>query len=262
MNNRTINEITLQQLLWPMMRILDEKNIIEGIKSIIDNAKLYICFDKEYLSCTNKLILEKISTVYSETFFYSDNEQSPKLDRLEYWCPDRYYDKEFNIIERIHNKKMIVLELDVNNAFVILGTTIMLANVLQEQDPMQLKSNEKAQVLTTDIIDRHQHYMDFGCQDSNWIHLNVSLNKDNPLRENFYAPLMCICEINSPIQCDNMVATTMIGYDEKKYINFNMKKEELEKVIREHFQKNCETEEQTKKDILNEIQRNLIKNND
>lgn len=82
-----------------------KKNITKGITIKILDEKLYICLDKKYLSDTNQLILIKISKVYSETFFYSNNEENPNNDRLEYWCPDSDYDNITHITERCHNKK-------------------------------------------------------------------------------------------------------------------------------------------------------------
>lgn len=52
-----------------MLHILDEKNITKGTSFVTENNKLYICFDKNCLSETNRTILEKISIVYSNTFF-------------------------------------------------------------------------------------------------------------------------------------------------------------------------------------------------
>lgn len=147
------------KILSPMFQLLDEKNITRGVTIKTEKERLYICFDRNCLSESNQLILEKISYVYSETLFYSDNKQFPNSDRLEYWCPDEDYDKSTNITERCHNKKMIVLELDLNDQFTNLR----------------------------------------------WINLSIFLNKDNPLKENPYAPVMKVCEINSPVSCDNMI---------------------------------------------------------
>lgn len=262
MNNIIIyeNNSDLEKLLSPMEYILDKKNITEGRKNIKEKGKLYICFDKDYLSITNKLIIEKISFIYSEMIFYSDNIESPSMDRLEYWCPDEEYDKKSHKTERIQKKKLFVLELDLTDQFSILGITIMLANCLQEQDPMSLKINENVEVLSSDIITRHQHYIDNGSPDSNWILLMVSLNKDNPLRENFYAPFMSVCEINSPVSCDNIVLTTMVGFNEKKYINFDIERTELEKAIEKFFSEEYSVSEQNS-NIISEIQKKLLKVN-
>lgn len=129
LNNNSNDEI-IHQILSPMLQILDEKNITKGITVLEENKKLYICFDKDCLSNNNQLILEKISYVYSETIFYSDNKQSPNKDRLEYWCPDEYYDESTHITKKCRNKKMFVLELNTNDKYTILGTSIMLANTL------------------------------------------------------------------------------------------------------------------------------------
>lgn len=262
MNNIILyeNNNDLEKLLLPMEYILDKKNITEGRKYIKENGKLYICFDKDYLSSTNKSIIEKISFVYSETIFYSDNADSPNMDRLEYWCPEEEYDIEFHKTERIRSKKLFVLELDLTDQFSILGITIMLANCLQEQDPMSLKINEDVDVLSSDIITRHQHYIDNGSPDSSWIQLMVLLNKDNPLQENFYAPHMGVCEINTPVSCENMISTIMVGFKEKKYITFNIEKTELEKAIEKFFSEEYSVGEQTN-NTIDEIQMKLLKVN-
>lgn len=139
--------------------------------------KNYICLDRNCLSSSNQMILEKISYVYSETLFYSDNHQTPNADRLEYWCLDEDYDKRTHITERCRNKKMFVLELDSNDESTILGTSIMLANVLEEQDPVHLKVNEDLVVFEADVIERQKHYISSGYPDLRWINLIISLNE-------------------------------------------------------------------------------------
>lgn len=231
-----VNDEGIQRMLLPMFQILDEKNIISGITIKKENEKLYICLDRNCLSSSNQMILEKISYVYSETLFYSDNPQTPNADRLEYWCPDEDYDKRTHITERCRNKKMFVLELDSNDEFTILGASIMLANALEEQDSVHLKANEDLVVFEADIIERQKHYISSGYPDLRWINLNISLNEDNPLRENPYAPLMSVCEINNPVSCDNMILATLVGYKEKIYKTFCMEKDELAKAILAYYE--------------------------
>ena len=233
LNNKDIKE--LEQFFSPMMEILNSKNIIDGINIIEENDKVYCCFEKDYLSSINRLLLMKISYIYSETIFYSDNVESPNSDRLEYWCPDDLYDEKYHVTERCKNKKLVVLQLNRNDKFTILGTTIMLANILQEQDPLQLKINQEKEVFTSDEAKRHQHYISMDCPDRQWLCLNVFLNKDNPLNENFYAPLVSCCEINSPVECDNIILSTFVGCNEKKMLCFNMDKEQLQVVIQEYL---------------------------
>lgn len=251
------NDNMLKQILSPMFHLLDEKNIIKGINIIKENGKLYICLDRNCLSEGNQLILEKISYVYSETLFYSDNNQSPNNDRLEYWCPDKDYDKRTNITERCRNKKIFVLELDCSDEFTILGTSIMLANALEEQDPLHLKVNKDLTVFEADIIERQKHYISSGYPDLRWINLNISLNKDNPLRENPYAPFINVCEINSPVSCDNMILAILVGYKEKIYKTFCMDREELEKAIREYFERQNKNVDENKK--INAVHQKLLK---
>ena len=57
------NDNMLKQILSPMMQLLDEKNIIKGINIIKETGKLYICLDRNCLSDSNQLILEKISYI-------------------------------------------------------------------------------------------------------------------------------------------------------------------------------------------------------
>lgn len=251
-------EQEIKRLLFPMQYILDKKNITEGIKHVFEDDKLYICFDKEYLSVTNKIILEKISFIYSETIFYSDNSISPNLDRLEYWCPDDDYDKNYHITERIKNKKMFVLELDLSDQFNIVGITIMLANSLQEQDPTALKIYENANVLSADLIKRHEHYLEAETKDLDWIQLTVSLNKDNPLSENWYAPFIGVCEINTTVSCDNMLLAMMVGNREKRCVDFNLERENLEQVIKEFLEVKHEFSDQSNNLVVEEIQKRLV----
>ena len=251
------NDNMLKKILSPMFQLLDEKNIIEGITIREENKKLYICLDRNCLSDCNQLILEKISHVYSKNLFYSDDNQNPNIDRLEYWCPDIDYDKKTHITERCHNKKTFVLELDYADGFTVLGTSIMLANALVEQDPLRLKVSENMNVFEADIIERQKHYILSGYPDLRWINLNISLNKNNPLRENPYAPFINVCEINSPVSCDNVILATLVGYKEKIYKTFCMDKDELEKAIREYFGRQNNIDEENKK--INAVQQKLLK---
>ena len=133
----------------------------------------------------------------------------------------------------------------------------MLANALEEQDPLHLKVNEDLTVFEADIIERQKHYISSGYPDLRWINLSISLNKDNPLRENPYAPFISVCEINSPISSDNMILTTLVGYKEKIYKKFCMDKEELEKTIREYFERQNKNNDENKK--INAVHQKLLK---
>jgi len=240
------------------MDILNQKNIIQGITIVTDENKLYIGIDRNCLSASNLTILEKISTIYCETLFYTDNKQKPNLDRLEYWCPDDDYAKETNIAERCSNKETIVLELDLNDEFTILGTSIMFANVLQEQDPMSLKINDGEEVVPVDLIKRHEHYIVSNYPDLNWFNLTVDLNMDNPLYENPWANKLGIWEINNPSSCDNMLLSILVGYNEKKYLTFSMKKEELAKVIEQYFCKQIEPDEPIDNNVLAGFSKSIL----
>lgn len=252
------NKENLDKLLAPMFQIMNEKNIIYGVRVLCENSKLYICFDKVGLSEFNKDILEKISVIYSETIFYSDNSISPNSDRLENWCPDENYDREFHKTERIRKKKMFVLELDLSDTHIILGTTIMLANVMQEQNPMELEINQGLSVIDQDIIEREKHYNAAGCPDKKWINLSVMLNRENPLCSNMYAPQAYSFQINSPVSSDSIILSTLTGYNEKKYYTFCMDKEELDKVIKEFFEKPVNVGDGCKKLTLDDMPKRLL----
>lgn len=249
----------LEKILFPMFQLLDEKNIIEGITVSQEKKKLYICFDRDCLSDTNQLILERISYIYIETIFYSNDKYFPNDDRLEYWCPDTDYDKITHITERCHNKKFIVLELDLTDLFTSLGTTIMLANSLQEQDPMHLAFNEESLVLDSNIIERQKHYISAGYPDLRWINLCVSLNKENLLRDNPYSHSLCVSEINALVSCDDIFLTELVGYDKKTYINFCLDKEELASVINNYFEKQNSYIKEVHNITLDVIQKKLLK---
>lgn len=229
-----------QELLLPMTDILDKKNITTGVFSLEENEKLYLCFDKTCLSDCNRLILENISNIYNLDFFHSNDKESPNSDRLEYWCPDEFYDKEFHVTSKCREKRYVVLELDAKDKFKILGTTIMLADCLFEQDPLALDINKDNLVLTADLVERHDHYIAAERPDLSWIQLNIILNKDNKLRENVYATTMRVCAINSPLICDNVILRTLTGFKEKVYVNFNMDEDVLKEQIRKYFEKKSE----------------------
>lgn len=229
-----------QELLLPMTDILDKKNITTGVFSLEENEKLYLCFDKTCLSDCNRLILENISNIYNTDFFHSDDKESPNSDRLEYWCPDEFFDKEFHVTSKCREKRFVVLELEANDKFKILGTSIMLANCLFEQDPLALDINKDNLVLTADLVERHDHYVAAGSPDLGWIQLNITLNKENKLRDNPYATFMRVCTINSPLICDNVVLETLVGFKEKVYVNFNMDEDVLKEQIRKYFEKKFE----------------------
>lgn len=226
-----------QELLFPMMDILDKKNITTGVFFLEENEKLYLCFDKTCLSDCNRLILENISNIYNLDFFHSDDKKSPNFDRLEYWCPDEFYDEEFHVTSKCREKRFVVLELAAKDKFKILGTSIMLANCLFEQDPLALDIDKDNLVLTADLVERHDHYVAAGSPDLGWIQLNITLDKENKLRDNPYATFMRVCAINSPLICDNVVLETLVGFKEKVYVNFNMDEEVLKEQIRKYFEK-------------------------
>jgi len=220
----------------PMFEILDKKNINKGVGISRNDGKIFVIFSSDYLSEMNRFILYKISSVYSETLFYSDNFENPNLDRLEKWVPDEWYDKEYHVTERCLRKKYIVLELNDEDNLKILGTSIMIANCLQEQDPFELKASDLEILLDKDDLFRHDNYIKDGCPDQAWIHLTIALDKDNPLRENPYANFMLITAINSPIQDAGLLTQTLVGYENKKYVNFCMDDENLLEEIKKYIE--------------------------
>lgn len=135
----------------------------------------------------------------------------------------------------------------------------MLANSLQEQDPMHLKINEDCEILSPEILSRHQHYVDSNCLDEEWINLTVILNKDNPLTQNEFAPLNSQTELNSPVSCENIVDQTMAGLHQKKYVIFSMESEELEKSIKQYYENKFYPDGNVKKEEIQEIQKKLLK---
>ena len=156
---------------------------------------------------------------------------------------------------------MYVLILPLNDLLTILGTTIQLAECLQEQDPLALKVNANLDIYDEDLISRHDHYLKMGSPDLNWLLLKVYLNKDNSLRNNPYANFLSIIDINTPVKADNIIDTALVGYKYKKYLNFDMSKEELEKTIKEYFAKINVNEDNNKEDkiALKRIIKLLIK---
>lgn len=244
-------------LLVPMMHILDSKNITEGIKIVLENDKVYICLEKRWLSEVNKFILFKIAEVYSETMFYSDNSVSPSSDRSEYWNPDGAFP---HVLEECMNKKFYVLELKRNDAFTILGTSIMLANCLQEQDPLQLDVNKDKNIYSLDEIARHDHYEANGCPDHKWLCFTIALDQNNPLRESPYAPFISVVQINTPVKCDNVISAVMVGYDVKTYISFNMDRKDLEETIRNHFNKTSDEPTKEVQEVLGDVKQKMLEN--
>lgn len=232
----------LMESIKPMLDILDKKNVTSGINIIEENNKVYITFDKSYLSETNQVILETISSIYSETLFYSDNEDHPIEDKLELWCPDEEFAERTHIRERCKSKKLFVQVLDLANSLEFVGTTIMLANVLQEQDPLEIDANKDLSVIDADINARHEHYISAEVNDSSWFNLTVALNRNNPLYENPYAPYMTMRDLNAPVSSDSLIGTALVGMKNKTYISFCTNEDELEKAIKESF-------EQTKTDV-------------
>lgn len=226
-------DTNLKEYLNPMYNILDYKNIKSGVKTKLLDDKIYIYFDKASLSDLNKAILRSISHVYCETLFYSDDFQTPNNDRLECWCPDEEFEKSTHIIERCQNKKFFVLELDLYDLETLLGITILLAQTLQLQDPLELKIYENADIIESDIMHMYQNFINTIQNYPRYINLTVSLNDDNPLRENPYAKLVSVNNITEfGLEFDS---TKMNSSIEVQFKTFCLNRVNLANAIREYF---------------------------
>ena len=105
-------ETKVNKLLEPMLKILNTKNIYRGIHTMLVGDELYCIFEQTYLSESNRVILRKISYVYSNVFFFSDDIDAPSRVCLVYWAPVGYCD-ESSLIEEIKKKKAVVLKLNI-----------------------------------------------------------------------------------------------------------------------------------------------------
>lgn len=234
-NNFYLSSSDIEHLLKPLLEILNGKNITDSFFYRIENNKLYCCFKQSALSDFNRKILYLISEIYSETIFYSDDEVSPNTDRLEYWplSEDLNYLQE--LYNRCINKRIIVFECDINDSLMIMGGTIMLANMLQIQDPLTIPVNKDKEIYSAEELARHDTYLEAGSPDQNWFQLTVVLSRNNPLRDNFYAPTLKVANINSPIECDNIIAATFVGCENKTFLTFKLDEEDLVTAIEEYM---------------------------
>ena len=248
MDNNITKNIILEHLLQPMFYLLDKKNINNCVTYVVNDDKIYFCFEKNYLSETNIKLLVYISSVYCDNFFYSDDKDEPYKSRIAYWIPDSWYDEHYKVTERCNNKKFVVLELNFNDKFTILGTTIMLANILQEQNPLNISANKNKKIFTSDELERESHYLEAECPDLSWIDLSVILDKNNPLRDNPYANFYKYVCINSPVECDNVISAIVVGTGKKKTLQFNMDNDSLKEEIENFFNKCDKLDENNKID--------------
>lgn len=234
-NNFYLSSSDIEHLLKPLLEILNGKNITDSFFYRIENNKLYCCFKQSALSDFNRKILYLISEIYSETIFYSDDEVSPNTDRLEYWplSEDLNYLQE--LYNRCINKRIIVFECDINDSLMIMGGTIMLANMLQIQDPLTIPVNKDKEIYSAEELARHDTYLEAGSPDQNWFQLTVVLSRNNPLRDNFYAPTLKVANINSLIECDNIIAATFVGCENKIFLTFKLDEEDLVTAIEEYM---------------------------
>lgn len=257
-DNFNLSSSDIEHLLKPLLKILDDKNITDCFFYIVENNKLYCCFKQSALSDFNRNILYLISEIYSETIFYSNDTFSPNTDRLENWamCDDPDYLQA--LYNKCQNKKLIVFECDINDPLMIMGGTIMLANMFQMQDNLALPVNRDKEIYSADDLARHDRYVEAGCPDLNWVQLTVVLSKNNPLCDNFYAPILKVANINSPIKCDNIIAETFIGYKNKDFITFKLDEEELIKEIEKYMSSLGSNERDALLKVLNASCRRLL----
>lgn len=234
-DNFNLSSSDIEHLLKPLLEILNGKNITDSFFYRIENNKLYCCFKQSALSDFNRKILYLISEIYSETIFYSDDEVSPNTDRLEYWP----LSEDLNYLQELYNKcinkRIIVFECDINDSLMIMGGTIMLANMFQMQDPLTIPVNKNKDIYSAEDLARHDAYLEAGSPDQNWFQLTVVLSRNNPLRDNFYAPILKVANINSFIECDNIIAATFVGCENKIFLTFKLDEEDLVTAIEEYM---------------------------
>ena len=70
---------------------------------------------------------------------------------------------------------------------------------------------------------------------------------------------MSIFELNSPVNCDNVVLTIFAGCNEKNYVTFNMDIEELENSIKKYFKRQGNNTEENENNLLNNSNKKLLK---
>lgn len=232
-DNFNLSSSDIEHLLKPLLEILNGKNITDSFFYRIENNKLYCCFKQSALSDFNRKILYLISEIYSETIFYSDDEVSPNTDRLENWAVREDLDYLQKLYNRCINNRIIVFECDINDSLMIMGGTIMLANMFQMQDPLTIPVNKD--IYSAEELVRHDTYLEAGSPDQSWFQLTVVLSRNNPLRDNFYAPILKVANINSPVECDNIIAATFVGCENKTFLTFKLDEEDLVTAIEEYM---------------------------
>ncbi len=116
-----------------------------------------------------------------------------------------------------------------------MGATIILANIFQMQDPLELIKNKDNCVYSADDMERYQKYIDSGSPDKNWFQLTVIINKNNPLNYNPYAFSFKIANINTPIHCDNIIGSTLMGAGHKSFLTFKLDEEDLVEAIKTYI---------------------------
>lgn len=230
-NSETSSDTLLEYLLKPLRDILQEKNIVDCFFYRVLDNKLYCCFLQEALSSFNKRVLLGISRVYNETFIYCDDFDNPRLGHLENWPPDFDEVRDRALI----SKKFVAFEIDINDKLMILGATIMLANIFQMQDPFTIPKNKDKDIYSVEETLGHDKYLANGSPDLSWFLLSVVLDKNNPLHDNEFAPSMVCLTLNSPIACESALGNILIGYEYKTYLTFKLDEEDLVKEINDYI---------------------------
>ena len=70
---------------------------------------------------------------------------------------------------------------------------------------------------------------------------------------------MAICNLNSPLECDNLIDKVIAGYAEKKYITIKMYEDELIINIKGYIDKHPETNSITQLCEINDKPKLLLK---
>lgn len=199
---------------------LDKKNIT-GVQLIKQGSKIMLLFDKTLLSKTNQTILNTINAVYPNIIISINDSKNPfdytelyaldseksnrKVRPHTVWSYRFEHPKQNGTADKYFQKfRFAGIELDTNVASdrkIQFGYFLEFINALQVQDVI---GYEDLDVLDTDTIRRHQHYIDSGSPDTTRnIEVSVKYNErleeysnDLKIADDPYLPKLCIADIN------------------------------------------------------------------
>lgn len=135
----------------------------------------------------------------------------------------------------------------------MLGTNIILANILQLQDSSELKIYENVDIIESDIMKMHQNFINILQNQPRYINLTVALDDNNSLRENPYTLLTYVNNITEfGLEFDSTKVDPSI---EVQFITFCLNRVNLANAIREYFDLVLKLED--KENILIPILKNL-----